>query len=379
MFANLEESENGEMLFMGNSATSEIKGQGKVVLKMTSGKELTLNNVLYMPDIRKNLVSGSLLNKHGFRIVFESDKVVLSKSGMFVKAMLGHVNYDTIHRLINLKYIPTFKIDTQHKCETCVEHKYCYVYLLKSKYEAIEKFVHYKSEVENQLSKKIKVLRSDRGGYAHNNSAYRFIVYEYQIPDIHKNTIMESRNDSFFEHVFPCKSKEEPSSSKRLHETMKTEQEVNYEVEPRRSKRARTEKSFGLDFITFMMESEPQTFKEAINSSEGPQWKEAINFKIESILQNHTWKIVYLPPGSKPQGYKWIFKRKMKSDGTIDKYKARLVIKGYHQREGLDYFDTYYLVTRITSIRVILAIAALRNLEVHQMDLKTAFLNGDLK
>ncbi|PKI59003.1 hypothetical protein CRG98_020571 [Punica granatum] len=68
----------------------------------------------------------------------------------------------------------------------------------------------------------------------------------------------------------------------------------------------------------------------------------------------------------------------MKADGSIDKYKARLVIKGYKQKEGLDYFDTYSPVTRINSIRMILAIAALRNLEVHQMDVKTAFLNGDL-
>lgn len=63
----------------------------------------------------------------------------------------------------------------------------------------------------------------------------------------------------------------------------------------------------------------------------------------------------------------------------MEKYKARLVIKGYNQLEGLDYFDTYSPLTRITSIRVILAISALRNIEVHQMDVKTAFLNGDLE
>ncbi|PKI65480.1 hypothetical protein CRG98_014138 [Punica granatum] len=74
----------GERIYMGNSAHSAVEGQGKVVLKMTSGKKLTLNNVLYVPEIRKNLVSGSLLNKHGFRMVFESDKVILSKSGMYV-------------------------------------------------------------------------------------------------------------------------------------------------------------------------------------------------------------------------------------------------------------------------------------------------------
>ncbi|PWA98998.1 hypothetical protein CTI12_AA013410 [Artemisia annua] len=123
----------------------------------------------------------------------------------------------------------------------------------------------------------------------------------------------------------------------------------------------------------------PTSYREAVTSSEGPQWKEAIKSEIDSILQNHTWELVDLPPGCKPLGYKWIFKKKMKADGTIDKYKARLVIKGFRQREGLDYFDTYLPVTRITSIRMILAIAALRNLEVHQMDVKTAFLNGDLE
>ena len=85
-----------------------------------------------------------------------------------------------------------------------------------------------------------------------------------------------------------------------------------------------------------------------------------------------------LPPGSKPLGYKWTFKKKMKADRSIDKYKARLVIKGYKQKECLDYFDTYSPVTRISSIRMLIAIAAIHNLEIHQMDVKTVFLNGDL-
>ena len=84
MFSTFEPIETEEKLFMGNSTTSEIKGQGKGVLKMTSRKELTLTNVLYVPKIRKNLVSGSLLNNHGFKLVFELNKFVLSKSGMYV-------------------------------------------------------------------------------------------------------------------------------------------------------------------------------------------------------------------------------------------------------------------------------------------------------
>ncbi|GJR38873.1 pol polyprotein [Tanacetum coccineum] len=76
--------DNGQKLYMGNSATADIKGEGDVVLKMTSEKELKLTNVLYVPEIRKNLVSGWLLNKFGFRLVFESDKFVLSKNQMYV-------------------------------------------------------------------------------------------------------------------------------------------------------------------------------------------------------------------------------------------------------------------------------------------------------
>ena len=75
---------NGKQLYMGNSSTSKVERHRKIVLKMTSGKELTLNNVLYVPHIRKNLVSRSLLNKNSFRLVFESDKFVLTKSEIYV-------------------------------------------------------------------------------------------------------------------------------------------------------------------------------------------------------------------------------------------------------------------------------------------------------
>ncbi|XP_068329666.1 uncharacterized protein [Pyrus communis] len=84
MFTTYQEVTHGEQLFMGNSSTSKVQGLGKVILKMTSGKELTLNDVLHVPDIRKNLASGPLLSKNGFCLVFEADKFVLTKSGMYV-------------------------------------------------------------------------------------------------------------------------------------------------------------------------------------------------------------------------------------------------------------------------------------------------------
>ena len=112
---------------------------------------------------------------------------------------------------------------------------------------------------------------------------------------------------------------------------------------------------------------------------ESTYWKEAVNSKIESILSNNTWELTDLPPGNKPLGSKWIFKRKMKPDGTIDKYKARLVVKGYKQKQGLDYFDTYSPVTRITSIRMLIALAAVHDLKIHLRDVKIVFLNGELE
>src|SRR5438128_12336883 len=85
-----------------------------------------------------------------------------------------------------------------------------------------------------------------------------------------------------------------------------------------------------------------------------------------------------MPYDSKPMGCKWVYKKKLRADSTIEKYKARLVAKGYTQKEGEDFFDTYSPVARMTTIRVLLSLAISHGLLVHQMDVKTAFLNGDL-
>ncbi|XP_074297772.1 uncharacterized protein LOC141628544 [Silene latifolia] len=129
----------------------------------------------------------------------------------------------------------------------------------------------------------------------------------------------------------------------------------------------------------YNIDEDPRTFDEAMKSHDVSFWKEAINDEMDSILGNNTWVLTDLPRGCKPLGCKWIFKRKTKVDGTIDKYKARLVIQGFRQKEGIDYFDTYAPVARICTIRLLIAIAAIRNLVIHQIHVKTAFLNGDLE
>ena len=101
--------------------------------------------------------------------------------------------------------------------------------------------------------------------------------------------------------------------------------------------------------------------------------------EMASIEQNKTWKLVNLPHGHRPIGLKWVFKVKREETGAIVKHKARLVAKGYVQQEGVDFDEVFAPVARMESIRMLLAVAAQEGWLVHHMDVKSAFLNGELK
>ncbi|KAI5350435.1 hypothetical protein L3X38_003326 [Prunus dulcis] len=515
-FKNYQNSSGGNVT-LGNDTVAQVRGIGKVELKMTSGKALTLKDVRHVPEVRRNLISGSSLVKQGYKIVMESNRIVITRNNVFIgkgyicdgffkinvvfednkispqvfnvescnvwHGRLGHVSLSKIKRLMDLDLIPKSNVDLKHKCEECVQakqtrnsfkpverntqilelihsyvcdsnrsptrggnkyfvtfiddfSKYCHIYLIKTKDEVFNKLKIYKSEAENQLEKKIKRLRSDRGGeytsnelgvfreehgiirevtptyspqsnrvaerknrtlwiwitlkdnektpyklwkgrspnlrilkvwgclakvlipdpkrkkigpktidavflgYAKNSSANRFLVINSEVKEVANNTIMEARDATFFEDSFQYKTRiskevqisEKPSSSTTI-ENLESQ-------ELRRSKRARVEKNFGDDFCTFLMEGDPRTYKEAVMSVDAPFWKEAINDEFQSIIQNNTWMLTNLPAENKAIGCKRVFRKNLKPDGSIDKYKVILQApKQWHEKFDMVILD----------------------------------------
>lgn len=109
-----------------------------------------------------------------------------------------------------------------------------------------------------------------------------------------------------------------------------------------------------------------------------PKWKHAVGEEMDSLLKNDTWTLVKLPKGRKPITCKWVFKVKRFDDGQDERYKARLVARGFSQRHGFDYTETYSPVAKLDTIRVVLAVANQERMAVHQMDVRSAFLNGQI-
>ncbi|XP_070020691.1 uncharacterized mitochondrial protein AtMg00820-like [Nicotiana sylvestris] len=118
----------------------------------------------------------------------------------------------------------------------------------------------------------------------------------------------------------------------------------------------------------------PKSVTEALSSPRKDEWMKAMKEELESMKTNKVWDLVELPLGRRAIGNKWVLKVKRKADGSIERYKARLVVKGFSQEAGIYYEEIFLPVVKFTTIRLLLAIVARLDLELHQMDVKIAFL-----
>jgi hypothetical protein len=211
---------------------------------------------------------------------------------------------------------------------------------------------------------------------------------------MHVDIIFESRDATFFENIFPMKdmcsnarffSEIAPDFTIPIESPVESFEQPPEEVlgendneVPARNKRRRIAKSFGDDFIMYLVDDTPTSITEAYALPDADDWKKVVRSEMDSILSNGTWELSELPFSCKPIGCKWVFKKKLRPDDTIEKYKARLMAKGYTLKECGNFFDTYSPVATMTTIRVLLSLAVSYGLLIHQVDMKTTFLNGEL-
>ncbi len=128
--------------------------------------------------------------------------------------------------------------------------------------------------------------------------------------------------------------------------------------------------------VKVIQEVEPTCFEQAVGN---PKWDNAMDEEMVMLDANATWELVAFPKDKKTIGCKWVYKVEHNADGSVSKYKARLVAKGYVQTYGIDYEETYSLVAKMTTVRAIIAMAALKGWSLHQMDVTNVFLHGDLQ
>lgn len=130
-----------------------------------------------------------------------------------------------------------------------------------------------------------------------------------------------------------------------------------------------------VQFVLFT-NSDPIKFEDAVKEE---KWKKAMDMEIQAIERNDNWELTDLPKGQKTIGVKWVYKTKLNEKGEIDKHKARLVAKGYKQQYGVDYKEVFAPEARHDTIRLVISLAAQNSWLIFQMDVKSAFLNGELQ
>nr|GEV56620.1 hypothetical protein [Tanacetum cinerariifolium] len=229
--------------------------------------------------------------------------------------------------------------------------RYSYVYLLKYKHKVFETFKVFQKEVENQLGKTIKSLRSDRRGYPKETMGYSFY-------NPSENKVFVAQNAEFFEskllYLKASRSVEDLELIQEEDTNSSVDTSLNHKEDDQEIDKSQS------DINPIRDLGEPANYKVALLDPESKKWLDAMNVEMQSMKDNDVWVLVELPPNARTVGSKWLFKKKTDMDGAVYIFKARLVAKGFTQTYGVDYEETFSPVANIRAIRILIAIAAIR-------------------
>lgn len=185
------------------------------------------------------------------------------------------------------------------------------------------------------------------------------------------------------QHEVTEQSIEEPSLHEQSQSNEEMTDETNATTQPplRRSTRERRASTrYPRDeYVVIADEGEPQSYEQAITSEHKGEWEKAMQEEMQSLHDNHTYDLVELPKGKRALKCKWVYKLKTEEKNSLPRYKARIVVKGCNQKKGIDFDEIFSPVVKMSSIRVVMGLAACLDLEVEQLDVKTTFLHGDLE
>nr|GEW66882.1 hypothetical protein [Tanacetum cinerariifolium] len=371
LFKTYKETEDGHEVIMGDNHTSKVIGSGNVEIQFTSGKKLTLMNVLHVPNIRKNLVSGFKLCKSGafetfkiykaevenqrgkkiqilrsdrgdeyfsteFSSYCESQGLIHQRTSSYTPQQNGvaerknRVLQDMINAMLVSANLPKnlcgeALLTACHVSNRIIAKKLKVFFYERWKgrkpniiyFRVWGCLAYYKVLLPNTYKLGPRGLKSVFVGYAKDSKSYRCL-------DLDSNVIVKSRDVDFFENKF-C------HDSTSTHEIVtQIPQDIfapnlNSFNERNMAESSSDNENNVINKITNLLniEDTPKTYKEAIASKNSAFWKEAINDEIDSLVSNNTWELSDLPQGSKAIGCRWVFRIKYHTDGSIQTFKAR--------------------------------------------------------
>ncbi|GJZ65614.1 retrovirus-related pol polyprotein from transposon TNT 1-94 [Tanacetum coccineum] len=403
----------GGSVYSCNDHELKIIGIGSIMVKMHDGTVRTIRDVRHVEGLKKNLLSLGQLDDLGCK----AEASVASHSPSHTVAVTWHQKFRHMSEqgmkiLVEIKILPGLTKVSLPLSEHCViskQHrlKRCWVYPIKKKSDVFEVFKVYKARVELDSGKKIKCLRTDNGGEYTGDEFNTFCKQEgikRQFTTSYtpqQNGVAERMNRTFkgvslvgptahkvvlCRDVFFMKDKiQENKEATPQHEVNETNESQAPATRTLNYKRRRPgwHSNYVMEsnvaYCLLTEEGEPSTLQEALDNPDASFWSEAMQEEIKALHKNKTWELLPLPGGRKPIGNKWVSKIKKNDDDQVERYRARLVVKGYAQKEGIDFNVIFSLVVQMITIRVVLAMCATYDLHLEQLDVKTAFLHGNLE